>query len=35
MVYTLEEDPLNVKEVMSSLYVELWQEAISDEMDSP
>ena len=26
MVYTLEEDPLSVKEVISSLDVELWQE---------
>jgi hypothetical protein len=34
MVYTLEEDPLSLKEIISSLDVELWQEAINDEMDS-
>jgi len=33
MVYTLEEDPLSLKEVISSLDAELWQEAINDEMD--
>ena len=33
MVYTLEEDPLNLEEAISSLDVELWQEAINDEMD--
>ncbi len=34
MVYTLEEDPLSLKEAISSLDAELWQEAINDEMDS-
>jgi len=34
LVCTLEEDPLNLKEVISSLDAELWQEAIYDEMDS-
>lgn len=34
MVYTLEEDPLNLKEAIFSLDVKLWQEAINDEMDS-
>jgi len=34
MVYTLEEDPLSLKEVISSLDAELWQETINDEMDS-
>jgi len=33
MVYTLEEDPLSLKEAISSLDVELWQEAMNDEMD--
>jgi hypothetical protein len=33
MVYTLEEDPLILKEAISSLDAELWQEAINDEMD--
>ena len=33
LVYTLEEDPLSLKEVISSLDTELWQEAINDEMD--
>ena len=34
MVYTLEEDPLSLKEAISSLDAELWQERINDEMDS-
>jgi len=34
MVYTLEEDPLSLKEAISSLDAELWQEAINDEMNS-
>ena len=34
LVYTLEEDPLSLKETMSSLDAELWQEEINDEMDS-
>ena len=34
MVYTLEEDPLSLKEVISLLDVELWKETINDEMDS-
>jgi len=33
MVYTLEEDPLSLKEAISSLDAELWQEEINDEMD--
>jgi len=33
LVYTLKEDPLSLNEVISSLDVELWQEAINDEMD--
>ena len=33
MVYTLEEDTLCLKEVISSMDAELWQEAINDEMD--
>lgn len=32
-VYTLEEYPLSLKEVISLLDAELWQEAINDEMD--
>jgi len=32
-VYTLEEDPLSLKEAISSLDAEIWQEAINDEMD--
>jgi len=31
--YTLEEDPLSLKEAISSLDAEIWQEAINDEMD--
>jgi hypothetical protein len=34
MVYTLEEDSFSLKEAISSLDVEFWQEAINDEMDS-
>ena len=33
VVYTLEEDPLSLKEAISSMNVELQQEAINDEMD--
>ena len=33
MVYTLEEDPLNLKEATSPLDAELWQEIINDGMD--
>ncbi len=33
LVYTLKEYPLSPKEVISSLDVDLWQEAINDEMD--
>jgi len=33
MVYTLNEDLLSIKEVISSLDVELWQKAINNEMD--
>jgi len=31
--YTLKEDPLSLKEVISLLDAKLWQEAINDEMD--
>ena len=34
MAYTLEEDPSNLQEALSSLDADLWQEAINDEMDS-
>jgi len=34
MVYTLEDDPTCLQEVLSSLNVDLWNEAIKDEMDS-
>ena len=34
VVNTLEEDPSNLKEALSSLDADLWQEAINDEMDS-
>jgi len=34
MAYTLEEDPSNLQEALSSLDANLWQEAINDEMDS-
>ncbi len=34
MVYTLEEDPTSLQEELSSLNVDLWQEAIKDDMDS-
>jgi len=33
MVYTLKEDPLSLKEAIFSLNVELWQEAINNEMN--
>ena len=33
LVYTLEEDPLSLKEAISSLDAEIWQEVINDEMD--
>jgi len=33
LVDTLQEDPLGLKEVISSMDVDLWQEAINDEMD--
>ena len=33
LVYTLEEDPLSLKETIYSLDTESWQEAINDEMD--
>ena len=34
MVNTLEKDPSNLKEALTSLDADLWQEAINDEMDS-
>ena len=34
MAYTLEEDPSNLQEALSSLDADLWQEAINNEMDS-
>ncbi|KAK2429298.1 putative mitochondrial protein [Trifolium repens] len=34
VAYTLEEDPSNLSEALSSLDADLWQEAINDEMDS-
>jgi len=34
VVNTLEEDPSNLKEALSSLDADLWQEAINDEMES-
>ena len=34
MTYTLEEDPSNLQEALSSLDADLWQEAINNEMDS-
>jgi len=34
MVYTLVEDPTSLQEALPSLNVDLWQEAIKDEMDS-
>jgi len=33
LVYTLKKDPLSLKEVISSLDAELWQETINDEMN--
>ncbi|CAJ2640978.1 unnamed protein product [Trifolium pratense] len=32
--YTLDEDPTNLQEALSSMDADLWQEAINDEMDS-
>ncbi|CAJ2638290.1 unnamed protein product [Trifolium pratense] len=32
--YTLDEDPKNLQEALSSMDADLWQEAINDEMDS-
>lgn len=32
--YIIEEDPTNLQEDLSSLNTNLWQEAISDEIDS-
>ncbi|GAU50608.1 hypothetical protein TSUD_410180 [Trifolium subterraneum] len=32
--YTLNEDPANLQEALSSMDADLWQEAINDEMDS-
>jgi hypothetical protein len=32
--HTLEEDPTNLQEALSSMDADLWQEAINDEMDS-
>ncbi|GJW26004.1 retrovirus-related pol polyprotein from transposon TNT 1-94 [Tanacetum coccineum] len=32
--YTLEEDPSNLQEALTSLDVDMWQEAINDEMES-
>ena len=34
MAYTLEEDPSNLQEALSSLDADLWQLAINDEIDS-
>ncbi|MCH80615.1 retrotransposon protein putative Ty1-copia sub-class, partial [Trifolium medium] len=34
VAYTLEEDPSSLREALSSLDADLWQEAINDEMDS-
>jgi len=34
VVNTLEKDPSNLKEALTSLDADLWQEAINDEMDS-
>jgi len=34
MVYTLEDDLTNLQEVMSSMDVDLWHEAINDQIDS-
>jgi len=34
MVYTLKEYPTSLQEELSSLNVDLWQEAIKDDMDS-
>ncbi|GKC43573.1 retrovirus-related pol polyprotein from transposon TNT 1-94 [Tanacetum coccineum] len=32
--YTLEEDPSNLQEALTSLDADMWQEAINDEMES-
>ena len=32
--FTIEEDPINLQEALSSLDADFWQEAINDEMDS-
>ncbi|XP_050889384.1 uncharacterized protein LOC127094619 [Lathyrus oleraceus] len=32
--YSVEEDPINLQEVLSSLDADLWQEAINDEIES-
>ncbi|MCI76377.1 high mobility group B protein 6-like, partial [Trifolium medium] len=32
--YTLEEDPSNLQEALTSMDADLWKEAINDEMDS-
>jgi len=34
MVNTLKEGPSNLKEALSSLDADLWQDAVNDEMDS-
>ena len=34
MTYTVEEDPSNLQEDLSSLDADLWQEAINNEIDS-
>ena len=34
VAYTIEEDPSSIKEALSSIDADLWQEAINDEMDS-
>lgn len=34
VAFTIEEDPLSIKEALSSIDADLWQEAINDEMDS-
>ena len=33
LVYTLKEDPLSLKEAISSMNAELWEKAVNDEMD--
>lgn len=34
VTYCEEEDPTNLQEVLSSLYVDLWQEVINNVVDS-